>query len=49
MVNAGQKIVTIARPEIREAVIAVPQSSADALSQPNAFDMAVDLDHGRRP
>src|SRR5712675_51581 len=44
VVNAGQKIVTIARPEIREAVIAVPNDIADALSQPNDFTMTVALD-----
>ena len=30
VVNAGQKIVTVARPEIREAVIAVPNDLADS-------------------
>ena len=45
VVNAGQKIVTVARPEIREAVIAVPNELADALSHPNDFTMTVDLDH----
>ena len=45
VVNAGQKIVTVARPEIREAVIAVPNELADALSHPNDFAMTVDLDH----
>ena len=37
VVNAGQKIVTVARPEVREAVIAVPDALADALSHPNDF------------
>jgi RND family efflux transporter MFP subunit len=45
VVNAGQKIVTVARPEIREAVIAVPDELADALSHANDFTMTVDLDH----
>ena len=44
VVNAGQKIVTVARPEIREAVIAVPNELADALSHPNDFTMTVALD-----
>jgi RND family efflux transporter MFP subunit len=44
-VNAGQKIVRIARPEVREAVIAVPPALADALASKQAFDMVVDLDH----
>jgi RND family efflux transporter MFP subunit len=44
VVNAGQKIVTVARPEIREAVIAVPNDLADALSHPNDFTIMVDLD-----
>jgi membrane fusion protein, multidrug efflux system len=45
VVNAGQKIVTVARPEVREAVIAVPDTLAEALSHPNDFTIAVDLDH----
>ena len=44
VVNAGQKIVTVARPEIREAVIAVPNDLADALSHANDFTMTVALD-----
>jgi membrane fusion protein, multidrug efflux system len=43
-VNAGQKIVRIARPEVREAVIAVPPALADALAARQPFDMVVDLD-----
>ncbi len=45
VVNAGQKVVTLARPEVREAVIAVPDDLADALTHPNDFTMTVDLDH----
>jgi len=44
VVNAGQKIVTIARPEIREAVIAVPSALADDLAAGDRFDMVVGLD-----
>jgi membrane fusion protein, multidrug efflux system len=45
-VNAGQKVLKIARPEIREAVIAVPRALADALGAPNQpYSMLVDLDH----
>jgi RND family efflux transporter MFP subunit len=44
VVNTGQKIVTIARPEVREAVIAVPNALADSLAAGVAFDMVVDLD-----
>jgi RND family efflux transporter MFP subunit len=44
-VNAGQKILRIARPEIREAVIAVPRELADTLAAPNQpFEMVVNLD-----
>ena len=43
-VNAGQKIVRIARPEIREAVIAVPRALADELGSKQPFDIVVDLD-----
>ena len=45
VVNAGQKIVTLARPEVREAVIAVPDALAEPLSHPNDFTITVDLDH----
>lgn len=45
VVNAGQKIVTVARPEVREAVIAVPDALAEALSHPKDFAITVDLDH----
>ena len=45
VVNAGQKIVTVARPEVREAVIAVPISLADTLSHANDFTIMVDLDN----
>ena len=44
VVNPGQKIVTIARPEIREAVFSVPSDVADALLGRNDFDMMVRLD-----
>jgi RND family efflux transporter MFP subunit len=44
VVNAGQKIVTIAGPEVREAVIAVPSGLADQLAAGESFDMLVDLD-----
>ena len=39
VVNVGQKIMTIARPEIREAVIAVPPSLADQLAAGEKFDV----------
>lgn len=44
VVNAGQKIFTLARPEVREAVIAVPDALAEALGHPNDFTIMVDLD-----
>jgi len=44
-VNAGQKVLRIARPEIREAVIAVPRKLADTLAAANQpFEMVVNLD-----
>lgn len=46
VVNAGQKIMTIARPEIREAVIAVPPALADKLASGATFDTSVALDQG---
>jgi RND family efflux transporter MFP subunit len=44
VVTAGQKIVTIARPEVREAVIAVPSDLGDILAGKNDLDMFVTLD-----
>ncbi len=44
VVNPGQKIVTIARPEIREAVFSVPSDLADILAGRNDFEMLVQLD-----
>jgi RND family efflux transporter MFP subunit len=44
VVNVGQKIMTIARPEIREAVIAVPPALADQLAAGQTFDAVVELD-----
>jgi RND family efflux transporter MFP subunit len=44
VLNTGQKVVTLARPEIREAVIAVPNDLADLLLHPNDLTMTVTLD-----
>ena len=44
VLNAGQKVITLARPEVREAVIAVPDKLAEQLSHPNDFTITVDLD-----
>ncbi|HYD07524.1 MAG TPA: efflux RND transporter periplasmic adaptor subunit [Reyranella sp.] len=47
VVNVGQKVLTIARPEIREAVIAVPSALADQLASGETFAMSVEIDPGR--
>jgi RND family efflux transporter MFP subunit len=44
VLSAGQKVVTLARPDIREAVIAVPDDLAETLSHLNDLSMTVDLD-----
>ena len=44
VLTAGQKVLTLARPEIREAVIAVPNELADILSHANDLSLTVDLD-----
>jgi membrane fusion protein, multidrug efflux system len=44
VLTAGQKVITLARPEIREAVIAVPDRIAEVLSHRRDFAIAVDLD-----
>jgi RND family efflux transporter MFP subunit len=46
VVTAGQKIMTVARPEIREAVIAVPPALADQLAGGAQFATTVELDQG---
>lgn len=45
VLNAGQKVVTLARPEVREAVIAIPDGLAEKLSHPNDFTITVNLDN----
>ena len=44
VVNVGQKIMTLARPEVREAVIALPPALAEQLAAGETFEMRVDLD-----
>jgi RND family efflux transporter MFP subunit len=44
VVNPGQKVLTVARPEVREAVIAVPSVLADQLASGEKFDTLVELD-----
>ena len=45
VLTAGQKVVTLARPEVREAVIAVPDMLAEQLAHANDFTITVALDH----
>lgn len=45
VLNAGQKVVTLARPEIKEAVIAVPDKLAEEISRTKDFTITVALDH----
>jgi RND family efflux transporter MFP subunit len=44
VVSPGQKVLTVARPEVREAVIAVPSPLADRLVAGETFDTVVELD-----
>jgi RND family efflux transporter MFP subunit len=44
VVNPGQKVLTLARPDVREAVIAVPSSLAEILHHPNDLAITVHLD-----
>jgi RND family efflux transporter MFP subunit len=44
VVNVGQKILSVARPEVREAVIAVPPQLADKLAAGETFEIEVDVD-----
>jgi RND family efflux transporter MFP subunit len=47
VLNAGQRVITLARPEVREAVIAVPDGIAERLSHPNDFAITVTLDQAQ--
>ena len=44
VVSAGQSIVTIARPDQREAVIDIPDASLDGLKAGSPFEVALQLD-----
>ena len=44
VLNPGQKVLTVARPGIREAVIAVPIGLAEILAHPNRLTVTVHLD-----
>ena len=44
VLTAGQKVVTLARPEVREAVIAVPDKLAEQLSHTSDFTITVNLE-----
>ena len=48
VVNPGQKVLTIARPEVREAWIAVAKPVVDRIAAGETFDMVVDLDNSIR-
>jgi RND family efflux transporter MFP subunit len=45
VLSLGQKVLTLARPGIREAVIAVPSSLAEVLAHPNDLTITVQLDN----
>lgn len=44
VVSAGQSVVTVARPEERDAVIDVPEAAISLLKPGTAFDVALQLD-----
>lgn len=44
VVSAGQSVVTVARPEERDAVIDVPEAAVSLLKPGTAFDVALQLD-----
>lgn len=44
VLNPGQKVLTIARPDVREAVFSVPNELAELLATPAAFEIVVRLD-----
>lgn len=42
--NAGRRVMTVARPDVRDAVIAVPSALADRLAAGETFDTLVEVD-----
>lgn len=44
VLNPGQKVLTIARPEIREGVFSAPNELAELLGAPGAFEIVVRVD-----
>ncbi|WP_377298014.1 efflux RND transporter periplasmic adaptor subunit [Rhizobium sp. SGZ-381] len=44
VVSAGQTVATVARPDIKDAVIDVPETVADKVRPGSAFDVALQLD-----
>jgi RND family efflux transporter MFP subunit len=48
VVTAGQPVVTVARPDVREAVIDVPDDVAASLKEGSPFDVALAIDPSKR-
>lgn len=44
VLNPGQKVLTIARPEVREGVFSAPNELAELLGTPDAFEIMVRVD-----
>lgn len=44
VVSAGQTVLTVARPDVREAVIDIPEASLDGLKPGSPFEIALQLD-----
>ncbi len=44
VLNPGQKVLTVARPEVREGVFSAPNELAELLGAPGAFEIVVRLD-----
>lgn len=44
VVSAGQSVATVARPDIKDAVIDVPEADGDKLRPGSAFDVSLQLD-----
>lgn len=44
VVSAGQSVATVARPEVKDAVIDVPEAAGDKVGPGTAFDVSLQLD-----
>jgi len=48
VVSVGQTVITVARPDVREAVVDIPEPASRDIGPGTQFDISLQLDEGRR-